>query len=72
VGPESRFAGLRSLLTAVLEISSRCLFNSSDLREYYLAANLASLGALKFSNLEPKQKHLLYLTAAYYSEILNS
>jgi len=56
---------LYALLAAVREIASRCLFNPSQPGEYHRAALLASLGALKYANLEPYQKHLLYLNAAY-------
>jgi hypothetical protein len=54
-----------ALLNALHNIASRCLFNVSQPREYYLALYMCCMGALKFANLEPYQKHLLYLTAAY-------
>jgi hypothetical protein len=56
---------LYALLAAVREIAARCLFNSTQPDEYHLAALMASLGALKFANLVPFQKHLLYLNAAH-------
>jgi hypothetical protein len=59
-----------SLLSALRDISSRCLFNPSQPREYHLAAYMACLGALKFANLEAHQKHLLLLNAAYLSRRL--
>ncbi len=65
-GPNSQFPELYALLEMVETIASNCLFNPAERREYYLSAYLACLGALKFTNLEPTQKHFLYLTAAYY------
>ncbi len=64
-GDRSAHPELYALLAAVRAIAARCLFNPSQPREYYLAALLASLGALKYANLQPFQKHLLYLNAAY-------
>jgi hypothetical protein len=58
------------LLQAVQEISNRCLFNPSQKREYLLAFYLSNLGALKFTNLTPLNKHLLYLTAASLAQEL--
>jgi hypothetical protein len=46
-------------------IASRCLFNPTQPREYDLVLFMACLGALKFSNLNPHARHLLYLTAAH-------
>jgi hypothetical protein len=54
-----------SLLSTLHSIAARCLFNPSQPREYHLALYMACLGALKYSNLVPRQKHLLYLTAAH-------
>ena len=59
-----------SLLSTLHSIASRCLLNPSQPREYHLALYVACLGALKFPNLEPPQKRLLYLTAAYLSQSL--
>ncbi len=59
-----------SLLSTLHDIAARCLFNPSQPREYHLALYVACLGALKFPNLEPFPKHLLYLTAAYLSQSL--
>jgi len=59
-----------ALLSTLHEIASRCLLNPSQPREYHLALYVACLGALKFPNLEPPQKRLLYLTAAYLSQSL--
>jgi hypothetical protein len=58
-------SGLSALLSATREIAWRCLFNPSQRREYYLASFFACLGGLKYKNLEPLQKHLLYLTASH-------
>lgn len=53
------------LLKAIEEIAGNCLSNPAVRREYHLALYVACLGALKFTNLDRRQKHLLYLTAAY-------
>ncbi|MCC6147371.1 MAG: aminoglycoside phosphotransferase family protein [Anaerolineaceae bacterium] len=53
------------LLKAVEELAGKCLFNPGVRREYNLALYVSCLGALKFSNLDRRQKHLLYLTAAF-------
>lgn len=58
------------LLSTLHTIASRCLFNTSQPREYHLALCVACLGALKYPNLEPASKHLLYLTAAYLIQTL--
>jgi hypothetical protein len=58
------------LLRALHEIAGRCLFNPSQPREYFLALYMACVGALKYTNLGPAQKHLLYLTAAFLSQDL--
>ncbi len=58
-------AGQQPLLSAVEGIARRCLFNPSEEREYRLSLLLACLGALKYPNLGVKEKHLLYLTAAW-------
>jgi len=58
------------LRAAVHAVARRCLFNPERLREYQLALTIACLGALKFYNLDPRQKHRLYLTAAYLSQSL--
>jgi hypothetical protein len=59
-----------SLLTTLHAIASRCLFNPSQPREYQLVLYMACLGALKFVNLNPHQKHVLYLAAAHLSQSL--
>ena len=58
------------LRPAVRAIALRCLFNPSQPREYDLALCLACLGALKYTNLDAHQKHLLYLTAAQLVQTL--
>ncbi len=67
---ESLGAGQQPLLSAVETIAMRCLFNPSDEREYRLSLLLACLGALKYPNLGVKEKHLLYLTAAWVNSCL--
>jgi len=54
-----------SLLEAVESIAHRCLFDPADDSEFRLAAYFACLGGLKYGNLYPKAKHLLYLTAGH-------
>jgi hypothetical protein len=58
------------LRLAMQSIAARCLFNSSQPREYDLALFVACLGALKYTNLNAHQKHLLYLTAAHLAQSL--
>ena len=55
------FSNLRK---ALQETATKCLANPSQMREYSLALYFSCLGALKFQNLEPHQKHLLFITAA--------
>ncbi len=62
---QSPAEGYAALIAALHGIAGRCLFNPAQPREYALALALTCLGALKFVNLGPDQKHLLYLTAAY-------
>jgi hypothetical protein len=59
---------LRSLLLVLHEITYSCLANPSNSREYHLALLVSCLGALKYRNLEPYQKYLLYLTAGFLSQ----
>ena len=61
---------VQSLLSTLHAITSRCLFNPSQPREYWLALYLACLGALKYANLSPHQRHCLYLTAARLCQFL--
>lgn len=56
------------LLTAVREMAGRCLFDPKQPREFDLAVMVSCLGALKFANLSPHARHLLYLTAADLSQ----
>jgi hypothetical protein len=65
--PDSPF---HTLLTAIHGIASRCLFNPSEPREYQLALFMACTGALKFTNLTPEQRGVLYLTAAELARTL--
>jgi len=58
------------LRAAVGGMAQRCLFNPDQPREYQLAVTLACLGALKFYNLDLRQKHRLYVTAAFLSQTL--
>jgi hypothetical protein len=59
-----------SLIVAVREMAGRCLFNALQKREYWMALYMACLGALKFTNLNAHQRHLLYLTAAVVAQRL--
>jgi hypothetical protein len=69
--PEDYLEGLRQgaypLLNTLHEIAGRCLSNPSQPHEYTLALCVACLGALKYTNLTPHARHLLYLTAAQLS-----
>jgi hypothetical protein len=58
------------LLNAIHGIAERCLFNTEQPREYYLALTMACLGALKYNNLLPLSKQLLYVAAAYTAQYL--
>jgi Ternary complex associated domain 9 len=58
------------LLVALHDIAASCLTNPAQPREYTLALCLACAGGLKFNNLQPFPKHLLYLTAAYLGQTL--
>jgi len=71
VGANAQESELYALMETVETIASSCLFNPAEWREYYLAAYLACLGALKFTNLQSNQKHFLYLTAAHYCQKLD-
>jgi hypothetical protein len=61
------FAGL---MLAIRDIAQRCSFNPQQLREFDLASFISSLGALKYTNLDRHQHHMLYLHAAYVSQAL--
>lgn len=63
-------AGGYPLLDVVRDMAARCLFDSARPREYQLAQVMACLGALKYENLNPRQKHCLYLTAAHLAQTL--
>jgi hypothetical protein len=58
------------LRAALRSVAARCLFNSSQPREYDLALYMACVGALKYTNLDVRQKQLLYLTAAHLAQSL--
>ncbi len=62
--PEQILKSLRVLTETVRDFAMKCLANPSRPREFDLALYVSCLGALKYRNLEPHQKHLLYLTAA--------
>lgn len=61
---------LFELLQTVDSMAQRCLFNPSRPREFDLAVTLATLGALKYANLDTHARTLLYLAGAYRSERL--
>ncbi|MGQ0603989.1 MAG: phosphotransferase [Anaerolineales bacterium] len=63
-----RGASLHPLLSTLHKIAARCLANPTQPREYDLALFMACLGALKYPNLTPHAKHLLYLTAAHLGQ----
>lgn len=63
-------ANSHPLLIALHDIAASCLANPAQPREYTLALCLACVGALKFNNLAPSTKQLLYLTAAHLGQTL--
>jgi hypothetical protein len=67
---QSAISNLQPLISVLHSIAQRCLFNPSQFREYQLALYMACLGGLKYTNLTPHQKHLLYITAAQLSQNL--
>ena len=54
------------LLNRLHEIAYACLLNPTNKREYQLALSVTCLGAMKYTNLQAHQRHLLYLSAAYW------
>jgi hypothetical protein len=68
---ETLHANGHPLLDALHEIATRCLFNSQDWHEYSLALRLACMGALKFSNLTPFSKEVLFFLASLEIEIVH-
>jgi|GEM_PF-696595 len=63
-------AGGYPLLEAVHQIAAKCLFNPSQMREYWLALGVTCLGATKYGNLSAHQQLSLFLAAAYLFEML--
>ncbi len=59
-----------ALLAASDVVAERCLFNPSEQSEYQLAIVAASLGALKYPNLERRARHWLYLCAAHICSLM--
>jgi hypothetical protein len=66
--PSKIYVRYLSLLESVDEISGSCLFHPDRHLEWHLAAALACLGALKYSNLDSHARHLLYLASAWRIE----
>ena len=62
--------GTHPLLTSVREMAERCLFDPKQPGEFDRALAVTCLGALKYLNLTPHARHLLYLTAAHYLRAL--
>jgi hypothetical protein len=62
--------GDHPLLVCLERIAGQCLFNPAQPREYQLALYAACLGALKYSNLTPAARQMLYLTAAFVASRL--
>ena len=54
------------LLNSIEQISTNCLFNPADAREYRMSMILSCLGGLKYKNVSEGGKYFLYLAAAYY------
>ena len=55
---------LAALRAACRGLAARCLFDTTQTREYDVSLALSCLGALKYNNLGAHQRHLLLLTAA--------
>ncbi len=68
--PEPAAVHLKPLLDTLHMIAQRCLFNTSEPREYQLALCMACLGALKFANLDVHARYSLYLAASYMCQEL--
>jgi len=66
----STIESFNALRNTLHDIAGKCLANPSHPREYDLALFMSCLGALKYRNLNPHQKHLLYLTAARLAKYL--
>jgi hypothetical protein len=75
-GPQDflrRLAGRQfPLLNSLDEIAAECMFNPADTKEYQLALYMSCIGGLKYINLDASAKQLLYLTAAYLSQRIQS
>ncbi len=75
VTPEAFMTLLREqshpLLNRLHEIAHSCLLNPSNAREYQLALSVTCLGAMKYTNLQARQRHLLYLSAAFWMQQLS-
>jgi hypothetical protein len=63
---------LFDLRTTLYDIALKCLANPSKPGEYHLARYVSCLGSLKYRNLTPHQKHLLFLTAASLVAIIET
>jgi hypothetical protein len=61
-------AGAGALIHTSRLLAWRCLFNSLQRNEYWMALTMTALGSLKFTNLNAHQRHLLYLTAAHVAQ----
>lgn len=62
--------GAHPLLAALRGITTQCLFNPAEPREYHLALFLACVGSLKYRNLDHTARQRLYLTAALIAQRL--
>lgn len=67
---ESPYRDLYQLFSSLNDLTSHCLQNPSQPREFHLALALSCLGALKFSNLSQHARYFLYITAAFVGQTL--
>jgi hypothetical protein len=60
------------LLNSLDKIAAECMFNPAYTKEFQLALYMSCIGGLKYINLDASAKQLLYLTAAYLSQQIQS
>ena len=65
-------SGTFPILATMDHLSRQCLFNPEWPEEMVLARVITCLGGLKYANLNEHARHLLYLAASWWGEIINS
>lgn len=66
----AHLAEFYSLLAEIHHIAARCQVDPAQPREFLLALFFSCLGAIKYRNLNPHQKHFLYISAAALSQVI--